>query len=547
MDGRLVIAAAVTVVALFVVLGRNRTFRWDEWGVLLQRHSGVEPLFTAIGGHLSAVPILGYRGLMRTAGLDNYTVFWIAGVLAHLACAGLLLRYLSARLRPTAALVLTLIFAVWGYVWQVVLWPWTALLFAVPVAAFLLSLEVLDGGRPWGPWVAALALSVGVGSSALGVPLALAVAVHLVVRRDLRRAWVVVVPLAGYAAWWLGVGDPFQIQATAAPSPLFILEGIAALVGGPRDLPLPVLRSVVGGVVALGLLVALIARLRSAPDLLRRIAAPAAAFAGFWGLAAIGRSDLFDASSSRYLYAPTVLAVMIGAEAVAGRTASTWTKRAMPVAAVVCPRRLRRAPGLRERTDCRGVGPDPGPARRAGAGRGALPGSYSPTPAYCFVGRLLRVVDQSVRRRAALGDDGRRVASVRRRIACFQRAGLHRESPGTSRGPSRRRRLLRPRAPLERGDQTSSVTPRGGRADRRAPVHGSRAPSVSRPRGREPSGGAHRPRIRAGGRRRRSVDDRLVLADRRPGPARSVGVDPPHRDRRADHPVRDRGVRFVRT
>src|SRR5687767_571505 len=67
------LVAAAAAAALLLHLGRGLTFFYDEWDWVFSRRTGAATAFLENhNGHLHAVPIVVYRLLFATVGLETY-------------------------------------------------------------------------------------------------------------------------------------------------------------------------------------------------------------------------------------------------------------------------------------------------------------------------------------------------------------------------------------------------------------------------------------------------------------------------------------------
>ena len=95
-DPRLPAVALASYVALavplvIVVLGRHWWFYWDEWGFLSERDVSVDGLFQPHNhSHLTALPVLVYRGLWNVVGARSYRPYQVPVLLLHLGIVSVL-------------------------------------------------------------------------------------------------------------------------------------------------------------------------------------------------------------------------------------------------------------------------------------------------------------------------------------------------------------------------------------------------------------------------------------------------------------------------
>jgi len=315
--------------ALVLHAGRDTTFFFDEWNFVTERRDwNLHVLLYAHNEHLSAVPVLVYKVLLETAGLDQYGAF--RGVLALLnALVGLLLyAYAAPRVGRWAAVALTALVVFMGAGHMDLLWAFQ-IGFLASLACGLGALLAVDRETRRADLLAAVLLAVGLGSSSLGLPIAAAVALDLLLRRGWRRLWVVGVPAALYAAWYLRYGVGAADAANAGEVPRWLFEAAAGTMAA-----LSGFGGTYGPVLALGLF-ALVGAALAAPGGPRpRLVALAALPLVFWAATALARADMAgDPDESRYLYPGGLFLALLIAEA--GRGHRVPPRAVLPVAALL--------------------------------------------------------------------------------------------------------------------------------------------------------------------------------------------------------------------
>ena len=112
-------ASAVTV----VLLGTRLTFFNDDWYFLLQRPNlTADSVFAAHNGHLSALAVLVYKGLVGLFGLDAQLPFRLV-LAATVAALGILVFLLvSERAGRALGLIAATIVVFLGPAWEDLLW-----------------------------------------------------------------------------------------------------------------------------------------------------------------------------------------------------------------------------------------------------------------------------------------------------------------------------------------------------------------------------------------------------------------------------------------
>lgn len=308
---------------LLLYWGSKLTFLLDDWEFLLYRRD-FNSIFEPHGPHISVIPVLIYKGLLATVGMDSAFPFRVVSVGAFLASCLLLFVYLRRRVGQWPALAATAIVLFLGAGWEDLLWAFQIGYFG-SMATGLGALLALERGGRRGGVLAALLLTVSVLFSSLGLPFIAGAAVFVLLQPDRwRRLYVVAVPALVFALWWLGWGHDAESTASLdnlARTPAFVLDGIAAsfssLLGlalsgespGGLDWGRPIAVAAIG----LGLWRAFrIGRLST------WFWVALATAGSFWILAGINQMEGRDPWSSRYQYVGVVFTLLVAAELVRG-------------------------------------------------------------------------------------------------------------------------------------------------------------------------------------------------------------------------------------
>jgi hypothetical protein len=317
-DRRAVAALALMLLgglALLLYLGRTTTFYYDEWDwVLARREWSVGALLEPHNEHLSVVPVLLYKLLFATVGIDVYWPYRVLGLAMHAFVVVGLFVYARRRVGDVLALAAAAIVMFLGAGWNDVLWPFQTG-FLASLAAGVGALLALDRGSRRGDLLAAVALAVALGSSSLGVPIAAAVAVEVLGRPDRRRRWwIVAAPIALYALWWLvygGEGGATLDNFFATPG--YILEALAGAAGAVAGLG-----PEWGRILAVLGVIVLLGALRERVGMTWRLAALIALPLLFWGITGLIRASFNEPAASRYLYPGVLFMLLVAVEAGAG-------------------------------------------------------------------------------------------------------------------------------------------------------------------------------------------------------------------------------------
>jgi len=325
-----VLLLAVGVVAsgtLLLVLGSRLTFLLDDWEFLLYRRGFTEQaVLSPHGEHIVIGPVLVYKALLATFGMTSALPFRFVSTTMFLLGAALLFVYLRRRIDPWLALIGTTVILFLGPAWEDLLWSFQVG-FLTAMAAGLGALLALERGDRRGDRLACLLLVVSIVFSSLGIPFAVGAAVATLRGRDRwRRLYVVLVPLAVYAAWWLGWGHTAESALSwknLATTPQFVLDGLAAAFASLLGLATPVEGVAAGGldwgrplVVGAATLAAWrLHRLGKVPEWLWVTFATAGAF---WILAGLNEKPGRDPTSSRYQYVGAIFVLLLAAELLRG-------------------------------------------------------------------------------------------------------------------------------------------------------------------------------------------------------------------------------------
>ncbi len=383
--------------------GHDQIFWYDEWEFLLGRRGhSLSTFLEPHNEHLSLVPIVVYKFLLATTGMDGYGPYRLVLVLLDVLCAGLLFGYAQRRVGPWLALGAAALFLFLGPAWEVILWPFQ-IAWVAALAAGLGALLFLDRGDRLGEVAASVLLLVALASTGLGVAIAGGVLVEVLWRRDrFRRLWIPGIPLLLYVAWYLGYSSSHFSRRTLPDVPGFIADAAASSVSAVVGLAGPVIplseNSLSWGrPLAVVAVVALVWRLVRIGTVTPRMAMLLASLVGFWILTAVGRAGFAFTPpySSRYVYVGGAFVLLIAIELLRGvdigRTAAILLGAALALALVANVGTLRDASRyLRERSDIR--------AANLGAiemTRDTVDPGFSPAP-FILAGNYL----------AAVADDG---------------------------------------------------------------------------------------------------------------------------------------------
>ena len=301
--------------------GLGLTFYYDEWNFVLGRGGwNVDTFLVPHNEHLLLVPVVVFKLLFVTVGLDSYWAYRLVPLGLHLLCVALLFVYVRRRRGERIAVVASVpvLCLGAGAAWHALLVPLN-LGFLAAVAAGLGALLVLERGDRRGDAAACILLILGLASSSAGITFAAAALVEILSLRW-RRLWVFAVPAGLYGIWFLEYGNPDAVsgakgnladllRSNLPDAPGYFFNAAAAAFGGLVGLSPDWgrLLAVLAGI-ALAVKVA-----RATPFSTRSVGLLAAATT-YWGLMALFRAHLYAPADSRYLYFGGILIVLLTVE-----------------------------------------------------------------------------------------------------------------------------------------------------------------------------------------------------------------------------------------
>ncbi|HEY1237573.1 MAG TPA: hypothetical protein VGE91_04500 [Solirubrobacterales bacterium] len=303
--------------ALLLILLSNLTFFGDDWDPLLYRRGfNLDVLLRPHAEHILLAPTLIYKGIQATIGMESLVPYAVISTISFLASAVALFFYLRRRVGDWLAFAALLPVLFMGTAWEVLLWPFEVS-FTASMATGIGALLALERDEGRGDAVACGLLVVSLTFSELAIPFVLGAAVWMVLARaNWSRAYVLVVPLVLYAAWYVGWGHEAQTHVSAHNlfhSPKYVLAGLASTVGSLLGAPNKV--SIwVGLPLLLLLVVVAVARIRSTKPLPGSFWSALAILLAFWFLDAINEIPGRGPNASRYQYVGAFLLLMVLAE-----------------------------------------------------------------------------------------------------------------------------------------------------------------------------------------------------------------------------------------
>jgi hypothetical protein len=321
-------AALLASGALLLHLTHGMTFFQDTWEFLMNRHDlSVDALLQPHNEHIVVIPVALQLFGLHVFGMSSATPEYVLLIAALLVAASLLFVYVRRRVGPWPALMAACLLLFLGPAWWDILWPFE-LGFVGSILFGLAMLLALDRDDRKGDIAACVFLVLAAGFSSLGISFMAAAAVNVFQRRrdrGLRRVYLLAVPVALFAVWYLGWGHDAESHLTlrnVLSSPPFVLEGLAASVEAALGLS----HAPAEGTAIVGwgrpLLVALIALVGYGawrrPGFSAGFWVVAAATATNWFLAAFNYVPGREPTTSRYLYAGGVFVLLLAAESLRG-------------------------------------------------------------------------------------------------------------------------------------------------------------------------------------------------------------------------------------
>jgi hypothetical protein len=316
----LVVALAASAV-LTLALTAHLAFFGDTWEFLMNRRDfSVEAVLRPHNEHIVVIPVLIEQSLLRLFGMTSATPEYAVLTVALLATASLVFAYVKRRVGPWLGLFAAVLVLFLGPAWEVLLWPFEigfvgSMLFGL---AMLLALERSDRR---GDVAACVFLAISLGFSSLGIAFVAAAAVSVLQGPRAgwhSRAYLVIVPVLLYAAWYVGWGHEAETHVTLRnllASPRFVAESIAVAVGAVFGLGTSPFGGstdpVWGRAILIALVVLLAYRQLKRPGFFPGLWPVAAAAATNWLLTAFNAMPGRDPTASRYQYAGVIFVLLL--------------------------------------------------------------------------------------------------------------------------------------------------------------------------------------------------------------------------------------------
>jgi hypothetical protein len=321
-------AAVAAAAALLLSLGWHYTFFQDTWAFLLDRQgSSLHDFLVPHNEHLVVLPVAIEKLLVAVFGMTTALPEFFVMTAVLLAAGVLLFIFVRRRTGPWPALLAAVLLLFLGSAWPVLLWPFEISL-AGSTMVGIAMLVMLDRDDAVGDAWACVFLAVSIGFGSVGLSFAAAGLVDVFLKRrarGLRRAYVVLVPVALYLVWYAGWGRDAAHHLTlhnVLASPAYAFDGFASVVGSLAGLSTMSVTNLGQPEWGRPLLVALIALAiygqRRRPGIPPGFWTVAAAGVSYWLLAAFNYIPGREAASSRYVYAGAVFLLLMAAELLRG-------------------------------------------------------------------------------------------------------------------------------------------------------------------------------------------------------------------------------------
>ena len=313
----------VAVGAWLMYETRGTTLWFDEWIWALEyRDNSLGDLIRPHNGHPTLIPVLIYRLLFATVGIDGSAAYRAVGIAGHLLVVAVLFAYALRRAGAGVALVAAVLILLLGPGWQNIIWG-LQIGWLVSIAGGLGALLALDRRDRAGDVAACGLIFVTIAASGPGIAIALGLIVEVVRERGLRRAWIVLAPLGVFAVWWLAYQDSGAVRRAVTLAPGFVADSAAATLSALAGLSGPLLGDESaslgwGRPLAVAAAAVVLWRLWRIERVPTRVLTLLAVLGAFWFLTAVQRAGIGPAESSRYVYVGAVFTVALAVELVRG-------------------------------------------------------------------------------------------------------------------------------------------------------------------------------------------------------------------------------------
>jgi hypothetical protein len=326
------IGAGLIAAALILRLNRDTTFFVDEltWFSDLGGDLGLSTVLEPHNGHLHGTTRLAYLISLELFGTD-YVVIRVLAVLALLLASGLFFALARHRVGAAAALAPAILLLFYGSAWQHVAVP-IGFTVVVSVAAGLAAFLALEHEGRRADLLACLALCVSLFSFSAGIAFVVGAGVAVLLRSDrLRRLWIVALPIALYAVWWLWAlrfDEGRGSLTNAVEIPATIAESLAVTTGAITGANVPfndfsglesffASASALGWIVAGLFVIAVLLRIRMG-NVPRSLWASLAVPLTYWAGIGLADGPFAEPDAVRYVFPGTVGILLVATDAARG-------------------------------------------------------------------------------------------------------------------------------------------------------------------------------------------------------------------------------------
>ena len=233
---------------LIVVLASKISFLLDDWTYILYRRDfSLDAFMDPANEHLVIGPVAVFKLLLPTVGMDSTLPYRLLTTTLFLLGAWFLFVWIRRRLGQWPALIATIPILFLGAAFDDFLWFIASISFVGSMTCGLGMLLALDRRDRLGDRLACVWLIGSLLFASLWLAFAIGAAVDIALRRGerdwRRRAYIVVIPVALYAVWWLGWGHTAESAFSlhnVATTPVFVLDSFAAAIASLFGLATPV-------------------------------------------------------------------------------------------------------------------------------------------------------------------------------------------------------------------------------------------------------------------------------------------------------------------
>jgi hypothetical protein len=324
-------AATAAATILLLYLGRGQTAAADQWAYIYAYQPwSLESLLTPHSGHLIVFPLIVYKAMFEAFGIESQLPYQLLNLALSATVAVLLFALIRNAIGDLLALGAATLILFYGAGADVLI-STSQITNLIGMAGGLGMLLALRRESLRGDLAACLFLAISLASFSIGAAFAVGAALTLVLRPPggrLRRCWVVLAPVALYAAWVIWsrkfheqtiyvhnlkvLGSAFADQLSAALSGI---TGLFTTPNGPKPDANPVpIRTTWGPALVVGLVALLIVRFRRSPGPSRNAIVAVTVLAAYFLLVGIALNQFRNTFDTRLVYLASILVLLAVAE-----------------------------------------------------------------------------------------------------------------------------------------------------------------------------------------------------------------------------------------